>query len=381
MICCGWLFMLVGGLLCCRYFMGELTTGVEPPSGSDSQIAKEVNATSVHLQHLAHERSGARFIHPGLGRVRPQLDYDREMLEQSNTSNPLLLRGVLQVAPSRFNTSVRSLAKEIAYQFDSPDNGLRACDGLPAADHTWVGVVRKAPGCDKNQVGDGWSRGWLADNRNYDELNISARAIAAGFIKESASGNRLHIGWGCWFYAMRNASGWSGAYVNVGRSLRVTTRCTANRILYGIKGSSNALCTSNPGDKLWCTFARARGYDSIQIVRGSLYYGSSRGRRRPWSELVVCSGECMSRNFADDACVPMARAMSPSSGMEPCACPAGSKELVCGVARSTNSCAIMLRSEPWGAPNSSAYLRIDYGRGQKQPTLCAADERLAGRTH
>jgi hypothetical protein len=39
MICCGWLFMLVGGLLCCRYFMGELTTGVEPPSGSDSQIA------------------------------------------------------------------------------------------------------------------------------------------------------------------------------------------------------------------------------------------------------------------------------------------------------------------------------------------------------
>jgi hypothetical protein len=248
----------------------------------------------VHLQHLAHERSGARFIHPGLGRVRPQLDYDREMLEQSNTSNPLLLRGVLQVAPSRFNTSVRSLAKEIAYQFDSPDNGLRACDGLPAADHTWVGVVRKAPGCDKNQVGDGWSRGWLTDNRNYDELNISARAIAAGFIKESASGNRLHIGWGCWFYAMRNASGWSGAYVNVGRSLRVTTRCTANRILYGIKGSSNALCTSNPGDKLWCTFARARGYDSIQIVRGSLYYGSSRGRRRPWSELVVCSGECMS---------------------------------------------------------------------------------------
>jgi hypothetical protein len=295
----------------------------------------------VHLQHLAHERSGARFIHPGLGSVRRQLDTIVELLEQSNTSNPqsalhaaratiarlypLFLRGIPQVAPSRLNTSVRSLAKAIADQFDSPDDGLRACDGLPAADHTWVGVLRKAPGCDKDQVGDGWSRGWLTDNRNYDKLNISARAIAAGLIKESASGNRLHIGWGCWFYAMWNALGWRGAYVNVGRSLRVTTRCTVNRILYGMKGSSDAMCTRNPGDKLWCTFARARGYDSIQIVRGSLYYGSS-GRRRPWSELVVCSGECMSRNFADDACVPVARAMSPSSGMEPCACPAGSKE-------------------------------------------------------
>lgn len=127
---------------------------------------------------------------------------------------------------------------------------------------------------------------------------------------------------------MGNASGWSGAYVNVGRSLRVNGRCDVHQALYGSRRSSNALCTTAPGDKYWCTRARALGYDSIQILRGVAYYPGSM-KRKPWSELVLCSGECSTRTFSESACVPSARAISADGQVQPCNCPEGATLISC----------------------------------------------------
>ena len=198
------------------------------------------------------------------------------------------------------------------------------------ADHAWVGVLRMAPGCDNTC--DGWCD--VYDGR-YDELNITARAIVAGVLDASVDASRGHVNYGCWFYTMWNASAYSGAFVNVGRSLRVTHRCEVSALLYGTAASANKLCTSGPGDKLWCTFARAHGYDSIQVARGTRYYGRAsspgwHGRTRPWSELVLCSDDCGSRRFSADANVPAARSISSTDGaVRPCESVVGAKELVC----------------------------------------------------
>ena len=121
-----------------------------------------------------------------------------------------------------------------------------------------------------------------------------------------------------------NASAHSGAYVNVGRSLRLRTRCEAHEVLYKSRKSSNALCTDRPGDKLWCTQARAQGYDSIQIQRGTAYYPNSR-KRRSWGELIYCGDECAHQTFSESACVPVAVAKNNT----PCACPQGASQLSC----------------------------------------------------
>lgn len=133
----------------------------------------------------------------------------------------------------------------------------------------------------------------------------------------------------CWFFTANNASGFSKAYVNVGRSLRVNTRCDAHQLLYGSRASANALCTHNPGDRYWCTVARARGYDSIQLRRGISYVPNSHNKRKPWSELVICSGECATTTYRDEACVPLAVSIDESGAPRPCDCRRGSKLLSC----------------------------------------------------
>ena len=89
------------------------------------------------------------------------------------------------------------------------------CDGPLIPDFAWAGVVRMNPGNQEIHPGetrhcDGWCHGFgrdATDRRSYEHIlpNIS----------------RGKLNYGCWFYTAPNASGWSGAYVNVGRSLRV----------------------------------------------------------------------------------------------------------------------------------------------------------------
>ena len=149
----------------------------------------------------------------------------------------------------------------------------------------------------------------------YDEFNITARAVAKGLVPPGTNGNTAKIGYGCWFYTAANATFWTGAaHVNVGRSLRGATRCQLNAFLYGTaKSGERAIghCFANPGDKFWCTFARALGYDSIQVSHGGATYqaGKRKGRKRPLGELVDCTRPCMEERFTSDACVPEARAV------------------------------------------------------------------------
>ena len=190
------------------------------------------------------------------------------------------------------------------------------CDGGPSLvdDFMWVSVLRMAPGGQGVGHCDGHCHGLTAreaSSSTYDAI-----------IPNSSRWSKVN--YGCWFYMAINASAHSGAYVNVGRSLRLRTRCEAHEVLYKSRKSSNALCTDRPGDKLWCTQARAQGYDSIQIQRGTAYYPNSR-KRRPWGELIYCGDECAHQTFSESACVPVAVAKNNT----PCACPQGASQLSC----------------------------------------------------
>ena len=199
------------------------------------------------------------------------------------------------------------------------------CDGPHVADHAYVGVIRMSPGL---QVGtsshcDGLCEGH-GDTRGYSHLRILLKNGSTMF---GTSGTPVN--YGCWFFTASNASGFSGAYVNVGKSLRVNTRCDAHEILYGSRSSGNALCTYSPGDRYWCTMARDKGFDSIQIRRGISYYPGSR-KRKPWSELVVCTDECARWTYRHTACVPIARAIDErTSEVKSCDCPANASLLSC----------------------------------------------------
>ena len=221
------------------------------------------------------------------------------------------------------------------------------------ADYAWVGVIRMAPVCQGSGSCDGLCEGWNGQrDPYYDHYNITARAVNAGLLNASVDVSSAPLNYGCWFYTFWNASAYSGAYVNVGRSLRVKGRCAVHLLLYGSGRSGNALCTTNPGDKLWCTFARAMGYDSIQIERGTAYYGNPRsrswhGHRRPWSELVLCSDECATTRFDSIAMVPAVRSISPDGRVGPCAIAESSKDLICDESKAhsnMSSCAGLANS-------------------------------------
>ena len=193
-------------------------------------------------------------------------------------------------------------------------------------DNSWVGVLRSAPACIKwaplaaalakqhVKLSDGWSTGWIMDKRGYDS------------IMPAANGHSLWVPYGCWFYMTPNASYYSNAWVHVGRSLRVEKRCDVHQV-FGIPQRTSH-CRENPGDKLWCHFARQRGFDSIQ-VRLSTYAGAH-GKKHGFSELVLCTGACATRTFNESACVPAARALVGSGEARKCKCPADSTVLACG---------------------------------------------------
>ena len=130
------------------------------------------------------------------------------------------------------------------------------------------------------------------------------------------------------------ATVWTGARVNVGRSLRISTHCEVNSALGGPRkhtGKGAACSAAAGGDRLWCAHARLLGYESIQISHGNAKYlsGDRRGRKRPIGELVHCSTPCMEMTFSEDACVPVARYVSSDGTVHPCACAKGHKGLTC----------------------------------------------------
>ena len=95
------------------------------------------------------------------------------------------------------------------------------CDGpRPVADFMWLSVLRTAP-----------SRNGLCDGRcpGYDAKEARKPAYDA-IIPNSSRWARVN--YGCWFYTALNASAHSGAFVNVGRSLRLETRCDVHDVLY-----------------------------------------------------------------------------------------------------------------------------------------------------
>lgn len=88
------------------------------------------------------------------------------------------------------------------------------------------------------------------------------------------------LNYGCWFYPFTRGS---NLWVNVGRSLRLLDHEEATQ-RFRLRGPQS--------DRSWCSAARRRGYDSIQVAR---YHDQP--------ELVICYGGCMSGPIAT-VCLP-----------------------------------------------------------------------------
>ena len=90
--------------------------------------------------------------------------------------------------------------------------------------------------------------------------------------------------YGCWFFVTPG----SGVFVNVGRSLRFSSRQAARAFL-------SAADKSTPVDLNWCTRALELGYDSVQIgAEHASYMRHESGQERDVAEVVICSGRCAS---------------------------------------------------------------------------------------
>ena len=176
-------------------------------------------------------------------------------------------------------------------------------------DHQWAQVTRLRSQCiipEEDSVA-GYSGG--PDLRhNYTEglstgFPLDHGLPAYSFFPEAASPTSVWP-YGCFYFMHVD----SGIYVNVGRSLRVETRRHAHRFL-GIpcNVSASSTCDVAPGDKLYCTMARRKGYDSIQIRHAHAFREKAkRGARSNrllsrnvlHSELVSCSPGCTTRPLA-----------------------------------------------------------------------------------
>ena len=187
----------------------------------------------------------------------------------------------------------------------------------PVPDHGWTGVIRNASQMQSPTNCDGMCTGFGDEPQKY-------RKAYAALLKQSVE-EPLPSTYGVWFYIHSRAVNESNAVVNVGRSFRSPSRCDVSRHFYNTSLSANALCTHNPGDALWCHFARLHGYDSIQVQRGTAYYPHSR-RRMHWSELVLCTADAVNTRFSASACVPFARAATTGT---PCACHENASWLKC----------------------------------------------------
>lgn len=204
-----------------------------------------------------------------------------------------------------------------------------------APDHAWVNVdrwstnvcaARKCNVLDYSncmQAGyafsEGLSAGFPSDcGSEYAEAGYpdAAKDCNASYAK---------VNYGCWF-VMVPPTVFQGASVNVGRSLRVNDRLDAAKAL-GLPCGNPPVCDgeNKPWDKMWCTEAQKRGYDSIQIHHPK---GPSMD-----TELVVCKG--CGEVALNGACPPIelrrptwdGRGMGPGG---PCNCSNAADNLNCG---------------------------------------------------
>lgn len=128
-------------------------------------------------------------------------------------------------------------------------------------------------------------------------------------------------GYGCWFFVTPG----SGVFVNVGRSLRRSSRDEVDHLL-------------NAGNNgTWCQRALELGYDSIQVGTETSNYvhHSSGSKKRDQTELVICSGGCQSNLCS--LCPPI-EMRSGVNGASPCKCNEDSGILNCGNLRPTPCC-------------------------------------------
>ena len=197
----------------------------------------------------------------------------------------------------------------------------KICNWWTVPDHHWVGVLRTAPGCTRH------TNHWACDG-------LCTQPGATGMEGDDSKDVIRERKYGCWFYTMFNASSSSAAYVNVGRSLRAVTRCGVGFLLGLHKPNSTGVESGKGGtnlceheDRLWCDRAIARGYDSIQLLRGTYY--DAKGKRRAFGELVICTDECTSKPFENYACVPAARRITEGGAVAPCDCPNNALSLSC----------------------------------------------------
>ena len=176
-----------------------------------------------------------------------------------------------------------------------------------ASDGTWVEVTRINSDCAQVNsllVGDGL----MPLPRNYTTRVVN----------------------GCWFWV---APG-SGVWLNVGRSLRMPSRHALDHLVVGVK---NALTRfdANWIDQRWCGWARARGYDSVQVgvemdhlsprVR---YTKHASGAVRDSAELVVCGGGCAMQHVRS-ACPPIPLRTGLRAQL-PCLCDSRHAMINCG---------------------------------------------------
>ena len=182
--------------------------------------------------------------------------------------------------------------------------------------HSWVEVTRVAADClglrypDGTPFAEGASRGFP------DDTGEGVHRGDYGFAPEATNSSADLFPYGCWLFPARG----SGVFVNVGRTLVVSTRRDAHTAL-GIPCSRSNFGCYHPGDKLYCTRAMARGYDSIQIMRGR------GGLRR--AELLLCTG-CTAEPVRG-ACLPV-ETRTGTHAQAPCKCDPSRPIINCGTA-------------------------------------------------
>lgn len=153
------------------------------------------------------------------------------------------------------------------------------------ADHQWAQVTRVRSTCVHDEVVEGVSTGYKGDHGmpGYDFFPAAANATSVW-------------PYGCWYWMDVP----SDIFVNVGRSMRFENRYHAHLYL-GIPCNTTASrdCDTVPGDKLYCTLALRRGYQSIQVRHAHPFRAGDapvEARHRSFhSELLSCSTPCTSR--------------------------------------------------------------------------------------
>jgi hypothetical protein len=241
--------------------------------------------------------------------------------------------------------SADGVVSAMSMRSDPPAGAMEYSGHKLVPDKEFVQVMRFGPKC--GSAPEGMSEGFAGDcGDEYLQLGPDrfGRPEPTAELAKCDPGNQIKLGYGCWFYFSQadlaprpygkdfESRRSSGIAVNVGKSLRVDSRASASHAL-GIPCPDPPLCRSmnHPQDKFWCTKAREKGYNSIQIARPHLPCLEDKCLKGPpgWlTELLVCSDKCC-KEVVNDACPPDDVELW-ADGDRPCHCPSGSAHLNCG---------------------------------------------------